>query len=229
VEPQLIERQIDKFKLIYEFNNSSPLFTRIANSLIKQGNYTEAFKILNNGLEKNPNYPTAHFILAIALAYSGKENEAIEEVRKGSELIRSDSTLDIYLNRVKEIINERNLLKESRRPSLLEKPEKPKDNFEDGLENLALKLTNAKIIYNPEDKELSGIEISEFQGSKIASETLAKIYIAQGDYKEAITVYHELAKKNPDRADEFAQKISELQKISDDESGIQFNEIDEKI
>jgi tetratricopeptide (TPR) repeat protein len=229
VEQQSKEHQIDKFKLIYEFNNSSPLFTRIANSLIKQGSYTEALKILNDGLKKNPNYPTAHFILATALAYSGKENDAIEEARKGSEIIRSDSTFDFYLSKIREIINERNSLKDSRRPSLLKQTEKPSENFEDSLESLALKLTSAKIIYDPNDKELSSFEISEYQGSKIASETLAKIYAAQGDFKEAISVYHELAKKNPDRGDEFAQKILELQKIIDDESGIQFNGIDEKI
>jgi len=44
----------------------------------------------------------------------------------------------------------------------------------------------------------------------IVSETLAKIYLAQGEIQEAIMVYEKLRKKEPARENYFSQKISEL-------------------
>ena len=44
----------------------------------------------------------------------------------------------------------------------------------------------------------------------IVSETLAKIYTTQGEFKEAISVYKKLKIKNPDKENYFDSKIAEL-------------------
>jgi tetratricopeptide (TPR) repeat protein len=94
-------------------------------------------------------------------------------------------------------------------------------DLEDNLDELAEKISQAKIPvikpalsadreekssnqYEPDESALGG------ERSMIVSETLAKIYIAQGEIKEAITVYEKLKKKEPAREDYFSQKIAEL-------------------
>jgi tetratricopeptide (TPR) repeat protein len=44
----------------------------------------------------------------------------------------------------------------------------------------------------------------------IVSETLAKIYVAQNEYDEAIKVYEKLIKKEPSRYEHFTEKIKEI-------------------
>ena len=48
------------------------------------------------------------------------------------------------------------------------------------------------------------------QDSMIVSETLAKIYVAQNEYDEAIKVYEKLIKKEPSRYEHFTEKIKEI-------------------
>ncbi|MEW6195246.1 MAG: tetratricopeptide repeat protein [Bacteroidota bacterium] len=219
------ELSADRIKLIYEFNTSSSLFARVASSLLSESNITEAIEILKRGIGNYPDYPTAYFILAIAYAYAGNEIEAKESISKGSSFLNSASTEEFYFQKINGIISERNSLNEIKTPTISEKPLEvtlePGEKIEDQLDLLAERLTNAKIKYNPEEKKDEGLEAPEYKGSKIASDTLAGIYISQNNYKEAISVFKELIKKNPDRADYYAAKIAELQNIIDDESGIQ--------
>jgi tetratricopeptide (TPR) repeat protein len=44
----------------------------------------------------------------------------------------------------------------------------------------------------------------------IVSETLAKIYVAQNEYDEAIKVYEKLIKKEPSRYEHYTGKIKEI-------------------
>lgn len=219
------ELSADRIKLIYEFNASSPLFARVANSLLNESNITEAIEILKRGIDNYPDYPTAYFILAVAYAYAGNEIDAKESISKGSSFLHSVSTEEFYYQKINSIISERNSLNKIKTPTfsenVTETKVEPEEKIEDQLDLLAEKLTNAKIKYNPEEKKDESPETPEYKGSKIASDTLAGIYISQNNYKEAISVFKELIKKNPDKADYYAAKIAELQNIIDDESGIQ--------
>ncbi len=94
----------DKIKLIYEFNNESPLFARVAAAEMERANILDAINILESGLKVHPNYPTPHFILALANAYAGKEEEAKNSALQGSELLGSSETLDYYLAKIDKII-----------------------------------------------------------------------------------------------------------------------------
>lgn len=213
----------EKIKLIYEFNNNSPLFARVAFNIVEQGNINEAISILEKGLEIHKDYPTAFLILSLAFAYAGKPEEARTSARKASEIMDSHEVMDYYFRKIDNITKERNSLAKTKITDFSE-PDKIKDeqtkNIEDQLETLAKKLTSAKINYDPEDNSPQKNSVEEFKGEKIASETLAGIYLTQKKYREAISVYTEMVKKNPNRADELALKIAEIQNIIDDESGI---------
>lgn len=211
----------EKIKLIYEFNSNSPLFARVASNIIDQGNILEAVSILESGLKNYPDYPSAIFILALAHAYSGNEIEARSLVRKGAAIIQSDSVLDFYMDKISSIIKERNSLSITKKIDFDEPVnlnEEPK--LEDQLEILAQKLTGAKINYKADEDSPIKTEIEEFKGEKIASETLAEIYLSQNKFQDALNVYKELIKKNPDKADDYVLKVAEIQNKIDQDSGI---------
>ena len=44
----------------------------------------------------------------------------------------------------------------------------------------------------------------------IVSETLANIYITQGEFREALKVFEKLLNKNPQKRDYYLQKINEI-------------------
>lgn len=77
----------DKIALIYEFNKQSPLFARVANAELNKGNIDYALKILSEGLELYPDYPTAHLVYAKALAFTGGKEDAVKEIKNASSLI----------------------------------------------------------------------------------------------------------------------------------------------
>lgn len=211
----------EKIKLIYEFNNNSPLFARVAYNIIEQGNILEAVSILENGLKSYADYPSAIFILALADAYSGKEKEARLLVRKGADIIQSDKVLDFYMDKISNIIKERNSLSKTKKVDFDEPAAHAEESkLEDELELLAMKLTGAKINYNPEEETPVVAKIDEFKGEKIVSETLAEIYLAQNKYHDALNAYKELIKKNPEKADDYVLKVAEIQNKIDQDSGI---------
>lgn len=211
----------EKIKLIYEFNNKSPLFARVAYNIIERGNISEAISILEDGLKNYPDYPSAIFILAMAHAYSGDEENARILVRRGAEIIQSDEVLDFYMDKITSIIKERNSITKIKKIDFTETALNKDDSaIEDDLEILAQKLTNAKINYKPDENIAPTPEIQEYKGERIASETLAEIYLSQNNYYEALNVYKELIKKNPDKADDYILKVAEIQNKIDLESGI---------
>lgn len=208
---QKTDKTTDKIKLIYEFNPDSPLFARVASILINENNISEAIKILEKGIKKFPDYPVPYFVLALAKAFSGEEKEAIELVEKGNEFINCEETKNYYINKIHSIIEERNSLKDVKRKAIW----KEEENIEDKLDILAEQLSKARINYVPDENDESEIEIPEYKGKKIVSETLAKIYESQKNYKEAISIYKELMKTNPEKSEYYKSKIKEISEIID--------------
>ncbi len=215
------ERDIatEKIKLIFEFNDNSPLFARVAASEIELGNVNDAVKILENGITIYPSYPTAYFILAIANAYAGQEDQAKGYAEVGSELLGSPETLAFYEKKILEIISERNSLSETIRPAFIpdDKEEELDENvyerIEDKLDILAEQLSKAKII--PKEIDDPAIEITSpaIPIKKIVSDTMAEIFLSQKNYTEALSIYAELLRQKPERAGIYLQKISDLNRL----------------
>ena len=215
-----IERDIatERIKLIFEFNDSSPLFARVAASEIELGNVNDAIKILENGITIYPSYPTAYFILAIANAYAGQEDQAKGYASMGGELLGSPETLEFYEKKILEIISERNSLSEAMRPAFIsddkeELDENVYEKIEDKLDVLAEQLSKAKII--PKDIDDPAIEITSpvIPIKKIVSDTMAEIFLSQKNYTEALSIYAELLRQKPERAGIYLQKISDINSL----------------
>ncbi len=220
----------DKVKLIYEFNKNSPLFTRVASAEIDQGNFLRAIEILNKGLETHSDYPTAFFLHGLALAYSGEIEKARVSVNHGAELLNSSSTLDFYHEKIEKIIKERDSVPETKRPDFSqeefppeleineeeknEKDDSVKEELEEYLDELAEKISQAKIKYDPNATEISEEEIhEEYKGKKIVSDTMAGIYLNQGKYQETLETYEELLKIKPDMRQQYEEKIREIKNL----------------
>lgn len=209
---------IDKIKLIYEYNDSSPLFARVAASEIKAGNVTDAIRILESGIRIHPHYPTAYFILALANAFAGKEEDAKNSAAIGSELLGSPEAFDYYAKLITEIISERNTLSDAKRPAFIEESEPARveddfENMEDKLDLLAEKLSKAKIIPKELGEPTEEITPPEVKVKKIATDTMAEIFISQKNYTEALAIYAELLRERPEKAGIYLQKISDLNSL----------------
>jgi len=227
----------NKFALIYEFNNQSPLFAHVASDSYENGEYEKALEILENGLKIYPNYPSAYFIYSKVLAATGNLEKAKEIVKIGSELVDSSETQNYYLELIVQISNQIGALPDSKRTTFLGdgdienlplEEEKANTNdksnaFEDNLEELAKELETAKIpaIEEPNDLENSFHEglieeeesTDDFLNDDFISETLAGIYLAQKNYSAAKNIYTKLIEIEPEKTKLFENKIAEIDKI----------------
>ncbi len=220
----------NKVNLIYEYNKLSPIFVRMANNEIEKNNIDKAIEILNQGLNLYPNYATAYFILSKANILIGRYAEAKKAIEKGSELIHTSKTREFYLKELENIRKQRSLFETRTKnpflPAEEETLKKEPDLFNENLENseeevssveedksleqLAQEISSAKINANTSEEEKDFPEESYNDDNMIVSETLAKIYIAQGELIEAKNIYNKLINKNPDLKDYYLSKINDI-------------------
>ncbi|MBK7632128.1 MAG: hypothetical protein IPJ23_15770 [Ignavibacteriales bacterium] len=214
-----------KVSLIYEYNNKSPLFARVAENEIEKNNIDEAIKILSDGLTHHPDFYAAYFLLSKAHTIKGNYGQALKFVKKGSELIHSPKTFDYYLREIDAIKKQRQLFNVSRwadsakenfsminpQPENNLEKEKPSESIEETLNKLTAEIEGATQTVNDAKKKIAETKPKAFSNNDfIVSETLAKIYITQGEFKEAIYVYKKLKQKNPEKESYFESKIAEL-------------------
>jgi tetratricopeptide (TPR) repeat protein len=99
-------------------------------------------------------------------------------------------------------------LQERLGPPAVESDEDIKD-----LNSLIQRLEGARIQPEPEfggADPPEDVEAEDPQGEEVVSETLARIYTAQKEYRAAVETYQRLAEQHPDRADEFQRKAREI-------------------
>ncbi|KUG24691.1 hypothetical protein ASZ90_005492 [hydrocarbon metagenome] len=196
---------IDKIKLIYEFNNNSPLFARVAEAELNDGNIDQAIKILERGFNNYPEYITAKLVYVEALAKKAQYKKIIDIIEELRPKLDDDTLINYYLEKIEEErakteIEEDFLLSE-------------KKSLEDNLENLAEVISKAKIPPVDENKSSQNYEDFSSMGKQFISETLANIYFSQGNYKEALEIYQKLIETNPNKAEHLKEKIEETKKL----------------
>jgi len=230
----------NKVSLIYEFNKTSPLFIRKAEAEMENNHVERAIEILNAGLKTYPEYSAAHLLLGKAWTLTGHFDAAIKSIKAGCSNLHSPRTYEFYLKQIEAAKKERSLFDSSKRTSffdaieITDQPEKlvpteiklgisdetkeeiinyvPPINVDDHLEEIAKKISSVKIKepnnnFNYDTSSKAGLG----ESSMIVSETLAKIYITQGELSEALIIYRKLILKNPSKREYYQQKISEIQ------------------
>lgn len=211
----------------------------MANTEIEKNNIKKAIEILNSGLKGYPDYAAANILLGKAYTLLGNYGKALQNIKTGCDLIHSPKTYEFYLSEIDNIKKQRSLFELSRRKSFMPTPddadeigaepslfdsekseEKTIDKFEERLNQFAKEISNAKMPKaelqgDDTEVDLTKKDVPFVNENLIVSETLAKIYIAQGEYKEAINVFEKLKQKNPEKMDHYNEKIKELQKQID--------------
>ena len=215
------EKLTARAKLIYERDSNSPLFLRTAHYYIKNNNPQIAYSILENGMEIFPDHPLAQILMA-KVQYSLENIEESEACfRKASQLLNSEETLTYYKKKF-NLPDKRNSPFDSSRGNIF--MSSPEDfNFdedvvneqvisdEDNFRDLAEKLMNARIDRNESTPATENYK-NEFNldKSKLATETLANIYLSQGQKTEAIKIFELLAFRNPGKREYFLEKIRKI-------------------
>lgn len=176
---------------------------RVANNEIEKNNFERALEILNEGINNYPDYPVAHIMLGKTLNLLGKYKEALDAFRKGSELINSNKVYEYYRREVENLKKQRIFLETNKTGSAVEN-----DNVVRANKNISL------------EEELSSFDSLEGHRTKsvsvktgsdsIVSETLANIYINQGEFREAIKIFEKLLNKYPQKKDYYLQKINDI-------------------
>jgi tetratricopeptide (TPR) repeat protein len=172
--------------------------------------------ILQDGIVNYPNHPVAHILLGKTLAQSGNYTQAATHIKTAASLLNSDKTQEYYLNEFDAFKSQRSVFQSSSRKAFLtdtvnsnkELANNQVNNKElgDSLRETISEITSGE---KKSEQKLSN-ENSLPQDNMIISETLAKIYLAQGEAEEAVKVYNRLMKKNPDKIDYYQKKIDEI-------------------
>ncbi|AFH48328.1 Hypothetical protein IALB_0616 [Ignavibacterium album JCM 16511] len=206
----------EKVSLIYEYNKQTPLFVRMANIHLEKNNPQEALIILNAGLIHYPDHPVAIFLIAKAHTALGNYSQAIKFLKKGSELIHCPKSYEFYLREIEAIKKQKifyNIEDKTESKSTQKKEEKDLTSlfFTDTVKRIAEELKEAEEVLINTEKENSEIpNFNLIDDSLILSETLAKIYVNQREYQEAIRIYEKLKLKIPEKSHYFDSKIGEL-------------------
>lgn len=203
---------------IYSEDKRTPLFLSKADIELRKQEYGRAVDILSEGINYYPNFAPAYLLLGKALALTGSFDLALENVKKGSDIINSKKTYDYYRDEIEKIQRrtQPQTTEETYREKDLHTPKKEQESeakleprplpVDNNIVNLVSELSESEIIYS---EEPSKIKRTHGNG-EIISETLAKIYITQGELKEAIKVYRKLKSRYPEKVDYFDKRIKEL-------------------
>lgn len=196
----------------------SPFFAREAARLFDRGELTEALHVCEQGRERYPWYATASLIMGRCYEELGRTAEAILEYRRILEILPDSriarARLDHMENRERA---EFQAFVEQQEETL--KKEKNSRTFEDfvregGGESAVEFLVKKSQTPPPVTaRPVTTVQENEHQ-AEIVTVTLAEIYAAQGQFREAIAAYRKLMERRPDDAGRFGKRIVELEDLA---------------
>jgi len=217
------EKLTARAKLIYERDNSSPLFLRTADSYLRSHNPEIALSILEDGLKFFPDHPLAFILM-------GKANVLLNEIeiaefffKKSGELLNTNQTYNYYRKEYNLPDKQYSPFDSSRGSVFINSAkedllkiedvisDKPKP-VEERLSQIANELMNKRFeqtdnfsFVTPDQQQYTPDK------NKLATETLANIYLSQGQKSEAIRIYELLSNRNPEKKKYFLEKILAIQ------------------
>ncbi len=162
-------------------------------SYLKEGDAGRAASFLRDTINRMPEYPTAHVLLAQAWEELGKWDRALHAWREAVRLVPTSPVVFRGLERA------------ARKANPL--PHEP-DAFTD-IDSLIASLESARIVPRPDAASLPAPDLDD-DIDDVASETLATIYASQQRYNEAARIYDVLAERHPGQAAAFREKATRL-------------------
>jgi tetratricopeptide (TPR) repeat protein len=206
VEERII-RLADKFSLLYQIDNRSPLFILIAYKKFIDGDIDSAASLIEKGLINFPDNPTALLIKAKIFIKKGNFSQALKLIKNASKIIGTQKTFDSYLIEL-ETLNKQFIK--------IDSAEKLDASNEFSIQQNTIAESISKSTDKDQNKETSyplRTDYDDIDDTMIISDTLAKIYFNQKEYKEAIRIYNKLKNKFPEKTAYYNSKISEIQAL----------------
>ncbi|OGU65793.1 MAG: hypothetical protein A2W30_04155 [Ignavibacteria bacterium RBG_16_36_9] len=216
------EKLTARAKLIYERDNNSPLFLRTADSYLRGSNPEKAISILEAGLKIFPDHPLAFILM-------GRANVMLNEIelaefffKKSSKLLNTNRTYTYYKKEYNLPDKQLSPFDSSRGSVFMNSssddilkiedviPDKSQP-VEDRLTQIANELMNRRLEQTDNfPLREADQQIYSPDKSKLATETLANIYLTQGQKNEAIKIYELLLNRNPEKKEYYLEKIREI-------------------
>jgi tetratricopeptide (TPR) repeat protein len=197
-----LQNLIERFKRAQD----SRLFAPLADAYRKNGNVDTAIEILERGIERYPDYSSAHVILGKCYYDKGATERARAEFQRVIDL---DAENLVALKFMGDI-----LLAENRRSEAA-------DYFKRVLaidptnEEVAKTVKEMEEIVSVKDIDLGdGKTVRDERPRELATMTLAGIYAAQGYYNRALKIYGEVLAREPGNR-EAREMVDKLQTIMD--------------
>ena len=179
---------INKAQIISILSGDTNLSLRLAAKKYEDQNYAESAELLERYLEKFPTNIPAQILLSKTYAQLGKYHQAVQHLKSASESIHSPSTFDFYLKEIEAI-------QRGEKIGFTEDSSKP---------------VELKIPYETTEVDFTQTNKTKSYEHSLVSETLAKIYISQGEFKEAISIYEKLTERKPENKEKYLHSIEEL-------------------
>lgn len=179
---------VQKAQIISSLGGETNLTLHLAAKKYGDQNYAESAELLEKFLEKFPSNIAAQILLSKTYAQLGKYHQAVQHLKSASETIHSPSTFDFYLKEIEAI----------------QRGEKT------GYTEDSLKPVEFKIPYETTKGDFAQTDETKTYEHSLVSETLAKIYISQGEFKEAISIYEKLIERKPEHKEKYLHSIEEL-------------------
>ena len=179
---------INKAQIISSLNRDTNLSLRLAAQKYEDQNYAESAELLERYLEKFPSNSPAQILLSKTYAQLGKYHQAVQQLKSASQTIHSSRTFDFYLKEIEAI----------------QRGEKI------GFTEVSSKPVELKIPHETTEVNLTQTNEAKTYEHSLVSETLAKIYISQGEFTEAIGIYEKLTERKPENKEKYLHSIEEL-------------------
>jgi len=182
----------------YKGGRDSRAFAPLADAYRKNGEVDKAIEIIEKGLEKFPQYASAHVILGKCFYDKGATERAKSEFGRVLELDGENMVALKYMGDI--------LLAEDKR----------RESAEYYRRILAIDPTNESVART----------VKEMEASFVATMTLAGIYAAQGYYNKALRIYREVLDREPGNreAKEMVAKLESIMNSSEIERDKAFEE-----
>lgn len=180
-------------------NPKSPVFVRLADEALRQGDPRRGAEICLEGLQHHPAYGTAHLVLARCYEALGRDVQALLEYRRALRTIPDNPSLLAAVDRL-----------ERRRTSAVPPAEQlPPVVSAPAQEQAAMPAPAARMPESAATDETP----APSGATRIVTATLAEIYASQGEYSEAIAAYQRLLVLRPSDSARYRRRLEELEEL----------------
>ncbi|MCK4667001.1 tetratricopeptide repeat protein, partial [Candidatus Dependentiae bacterium] len=197
-----MQEKINEYLNELQHDPSSTIFAKLADAYRKNGDYDPALKVVEEGIQKNPEFIKGWIVWGKILADSGRNDDAIDKFKKVTELNSDNLSAYLFLGRLYKKVNNLESALDSFNKSFKLSPD-DEDILEE-IENLKTKISEQGSPSSPEPST------DEKIGEEFITPSMAEVLVEKGEYEKALEIYQKILATNPNDQN-ITNKIVELE------------------